>query len=142
MKRLIFILALMVSVSLAKAQEVSEKKVPSVIRLAFQQKYPNVKSVKWEKEKGNYEAGFKDGKINYSVLINAAGDIIETEVGIPAGELPADAKAYVIKNYPHKNIKEAAKITDARNNVSYEAEVDGRDLIFDDKGKFLKEVRD
>jgi len=142
MKRLIFILALMVSVSLVKAQEVSDKKVPSVIRLAFQQKYPNVKSVKWEKEKGNYEAGFKDGKINNSVLINAAGHIIETEVGIPAGELPADAKAYVIKNYPHKNIKEAAKITDARNNVSYEAEVDGRDLIFDDKGKFLKEVRD
>ncbi|TWI15805.1 PepSY-like domain-containing protein [Sphingobacterium siyangense] len=142
MKRLIFILALMVSVSLVKAQEVSEKKVPSVIKLAFQQKYPNVKSVKWEKEKGNYEAGFKVGKINYSVLINAAGHIIETEVGIPVGELPADAKAYIIKNYSHKNIKEAAKITDARNNVSSEAEVDGRDLIFDDKGKFLKEVRD
>ncbi len=38
--------------------------------------------------------------------------------------------------------QEVSKITDARNNVSYEAEVDGRDLIFDDKGKFLKEVRD
>jgi hypothetical protein len=142
MKRLIFILTLMVSITLVKAQEVSEKGVPSAVRLVFQQKYPNVKSVKWEKEKGDYEAGFKKGKINYSVLINASGHIIETEVEISAEELPADAKAYVVKNYPHKKIKEAAKITDARNSVSYEAEVDGRDLIFDNTGKFLKEVRD
>lgn len=142
MKRLVFILALMVTVSLANAQKVSEKDIPAAIKSTFQQKYPNVKSIKWEKEKGNYEAGFKEGKTNYSVLIDPSGHIIETEAEITIVELPADARAYVTKNYPHKNIKEAAKITDARDHVSFEAEIDGRDLIFDSTGKFLKEVRD
>jgi len=142
MKRLIFILALMVTVSLANAQKVSEKEIPAAIKSAFQQKYHNVKSVKWEKEKGNYEAGFKEGKTNCSVLIDPSGHIIETEVEITIVELPADARAYVTKNYPHKNIKEAAKITDAKNHVSFEAEIEGKDLIFDSTGKFLKEVKD
>ncbi|WP_312336837.1 PepSY-like domain-containing protein [Sphingobacterium sp.] len=142
MKKLIFILALMVTVSLANAQKILEKEIPAAIKSAFQQKYPNVKSVKWEKEKGNYEAGFKEGKTNYSVLIDPLGHVIETEVEITIVALPADARAYVTKNYPHKNIKEASKITDAKNHVSFEAEIDGRDLIFDSTGKFLKEVRD
>ncbi|MDR0265509.1 MAG: hypothetical protein LBJ04_19990 [Sphingobacterium sp.] len=46
MKKLIFILAMMVTVSLANAQKILEKEIPAAIKSAFQQKYPNVKSVK------------------------------------------------------------------------------------------------
>jgi len=46
------------------------------------------------------------------------------------------------KNIRAKKIKEAAKITDAKGVVTYEAEVTGKDLIFDASGKFLKEIKD
>ena len=142
MKKLLFLLAVMASVSFANAQKVSEKEVPAVVKSALQKSHPNAKGLKWEKEKGNYEAGFEVGETDYSVLIDASGNILETEVEIKTDALPASAKAYITKNYPGKKIKEAAKITDAKGVVTYEAEVDGKDLIFDNSGKFLKAVKD
>ncbi|MBC7865300.1 MAG: hypothetical protein IAF38_20155, partial [Bacteroidia bacterium] len=37
-----------------------------------------------------------------------------------------------------KKVKEAAKITDAKGVVTYEAEIDNADYIFDSTGNFLK----
>ncbi len=139
MKKLIFLLAAVAGVSFTNAQKVSEKEVPAVVKSALQKDYPNVKKVKWEKEKGNYEAGFEVKENDYSVLIDASGNIIETEVEINIDALPANIKSYITKNYPGKKIKEAAKITDNKGVVTYEAEVNDKDLIFDDSGKFLKE---
>jgi hypothetical protein len=59
--------------------------------------------------------------------------------------MPAKALSYIAANYPKTKIKEAAKITDNKNVVTYEAEVkiDGKnmDMIFDVAGKFLKLVK-
>lgn len=142
MKNLIFLLATVASVSFANAQKVSDKEVPAAVKSALQKSHSNAKGLKWEKGNGNYEAGFEVRETDYSVLIDASGKILETEVEIKMDELPANAKAYVTQNYPGKKIKEAAKITDAKSVVTYEAEVNGKDLIFDNSGKFLKEVKD
>lgn len=141
MEKLIFLLVAMASVSFANAQKVSEKEVPAVVKSALQKSHPNAKGLKWEKEEGNYEAGFKVGEADYSVLIDASGKILETEGEIKMEELPANAKAYVAKNYAAQKIKEVAKITDSKGVVTYEVEVKGKDLIFDNAGKFLKEVK-
>lgn len=142
MKKLVFLLAAVASVSFANAQKVSEKEVPVVVKSAFQKSHPNAKELKWEKEKANYEVDFKERETDYSALIDASGKILETEVEIKINELPANAKAYVAQHYPGQKIKEAAKITDNKGGVTYEAEVKGKDLIFDNTGKFLKEVKD
>ncbi len=142
MKKYFLLLAAMASVSLANAQKVSDKEVPAVVKSALQKSHPNAMGLKWEKEKGNYEAGFKVGETDYSVLIDALGNILETEVEIKMDELPANAKAYVAKHYAGQKIKEVAKITDIKGVVTYEAEVKGKDVIFDNSGKFLKEVKD
>ncbi|WP_346238998.1 PepSY-like domain-containing protein [Niabella insulamsoli] len=141
MKKLAFLLAAVASVSLANAQKVPQKEVPVVVKSAFQKSYPNAKELKWEKEKANYEAGFEVGETDCSALIDASGKILETEVEIKIDELPPNAKVYVAKHYPGQKIKEAAKITDNKGVVTYEAEVEGKDLIFDNTGKFLKEVK-
>jgi hypothetical protein len=39
---------------------------------------------------------------------------------------------------PGKKIKEASHITDAKGVISYEAEIDGVDYIFDADGKMLR----
>lgn len=141
MKKSIFLLAAVTYVSFANAQKVSEKEVPAVVKSTLQKEYPNAKNLKWDKENNNYEAEFEMAKINYSVLIDASGKMIETEVEINIDKLPANSKTYVTKNYPNKKIKEAAKITDTKGTITYEVEIDGRDLIFDNSGKFLKEVK-
>lgn len=142
MKKLIFLLAAVASVSFANAQKVSDKDVPAMVKSALQKNYPNAKELKWEKEKGNYEVGFELAKTDYSVLIDASGNILETEIEIKMDALPANAKAYVSKNYAGQKIREVAKITNSKGVVTYEVEVKGKDLIFDNSGAFIKEIKD
>lgn len=142
MKKLIFLWAALASTSLAEAQNISERQVPAIVKSSLHKSYPNATALKWEKEDGNYEVEFMVAETSYSVLMGATGNILETEVGIGTDVLPAAAKAYISQSYPGKEIKEAAKITDSKSTVTYEAEVNGRDLMFDHMGKFLKAVKD
>lgn len=139
MRKVTILLASMFAVTFANAQKVSDKEVPTTVKNTLQKNYPNAKELKWEKEKGNYEAEFEVNETDYSVLIDVSGNIIETEVEIKIDELPANAKAYISKNYAEQKIKEAAKITDSKGVVTYEAETKGKDLIFDSNGNFIKE---
>ena len=66
----------------------------------------------------------------------------ESEMDIKVTDLPATVLAYVKERYKGKTIKEGAKITTIDSTVNYEAEVDGKDVIFYTNGKFLKEVKD
>lgn len=142
MKKLIFLLVSAVGVSFANAQKIPGKEVPEAVKSSMQKSYSNAKNVKWEKEKDNYEAGFTFNATDYSVLFDASGSIVETETGIAINALPAAVKDYLSKHYPKQKIKEAAKITDDKGIVTYEAEINGKDIILDESGKLLKEVKD
>lgn len=138
MKKSVILLAAMFSLTFANAQKVSDKEVPTAVKNTLQKSYPNAKEIKWEKEKANYEAGFENKETEYSVLIDVLGNILETEIEIKVNALPAMAKEYVSKNYAGQKIKEATKITDNKGVVTYEAEIKGKDLIFDSNGNFIK----
>lgn len=114
--------------------------VPAAVKQAFEKQYPGTKA-KWDNENGKYEAGFKHNGHEMSVLYNANGTVDETEMEIPVSQLPAAAASYITQHKLGK-ISEAAKITKATGEVNYEAEVKGKDVIFDAAGKFLKEVKD
>ncbi|PBQ32770.1 hypothetical protein CNR22_13635 [Sphingobacteriaceae bacterium] len=142
MKKSILITAgLMISLA-ACAQKVKESEVPAVVKDAFKKSYKDAKEVKWEKEGANFEAEFEIGETDQSVAFDATGHLVETEVEIKVEELPSGAKDYFAKNYKDTKIKEATKITDAKGTVTYEAEIKGKDLIFDSTGKFIKEEVD
>lgn len=142
MKKSVIALSLFASAVLINAQKIQQKDIPAAVQKSFQKQYPTVKDVKWEKEKGNYEAGFKVNGTETSLLINASGKVLEVEKEISATSLSAPIHAYIAKHYPGEKVKDAAKITDANNVVTYEAEVKGKDLIFDSQGKFLRETHD
>lgn len=142
MKKSAILLAAMFAATFANAQKNSDKDVPAIVKATLQKNYPDAKEIKWEKEKGNYEAEFEVEETDYSLLIDASGNVLETEVEIKSDALPVKAKEYVSKNYPGQKIKEAAKITDSRGLVTYEAAVKGKDLIFDSNGNFIKETND
>jgi len=123
-----------------KAQDLKEKDVPEVVKSTLAKKYPDAKKVSWEKEKGNYEAnwGGKSGEDN-SAIFTPSGNFIEIVQAIPIDQLPASIASYVAKHYNGAKIKEAGKVTDASGKHMYEVEIKGKDLIFDEKGNFLKE---
>ncbi|MBP9214636.1 MAG: PepSY-like domain-containing protein, partial [Chitinophagaceae bacterium] len=80
-------------------------------------------------------------KVNHSILMDAQGNIIETEIGIEATQLPKGVLEYVKKHYPNKKIKEVAKITDTKETITYEVEIKGMDLIFNTNGVFVKAIK-
>lgn len=142
MKKTVVLMAAMLVTTFAFAQKVKESEVPETIKSAFQKQHPNAKEVKWEKENGNYEAEFEMGETESSVLYNTDGNLLETEVEITAADLPKKASEYVQAHYKDQKMKEVAKISDAKGIVTYEAEIQGMDLIFDNAGKFIKEVKE
>ncbi|MCW3117182.1 MAG: hypothetical protein JWM28_1264 [Chitinophagaceae bacterium] len=138
---LILVLAITTLTVAACAQKLDASKVPAAVKTAFAKQYPGV-TAKWEKEKSNYEAGFKQNGTSISVLYDANGTMTESETDIKISDLPPTVLAYVKEHYKGKSIKEGAKITKADGTVNYEAEVNGKDVMFDADGKFLKEVKD
>jgi hypothetical protein len=138
MKKLIFGIFGMGVVLTACAQK---SETPQVVQDAFNKQFPGAKEVKWEKEGDNYEAAFEKNEQDLSVVIDAKGNILETEVGIEIKDLPQNVQDYLAKNYAGKKIDEAAKIVDAKGTLTYEAEIEKMDLLFDSKGNFIKKSK-
>jgi hypothetical protein len=113
--------------------------VPVVVKTALSTKYPVASKVTWEKEKGNYEAnwGGKSGE-DKSVQFTPTGEFIEIVNAIQVSELPAAVLVYVKQHYKGAKITEAGKVTDSKGKISFEAEVHKKDVVFDEKGNFVK----
>jgi hypothetical protein len=142
MKKLFIIAVAMVFAGFfVNAQKIDASKVPAAVKAGLSKQYPGV-TAKWEKETGKYEANFKQNGNTMSVLFEVNGTMIESEMDITIASLPASVLAYVKDHYKGKTIKEGAKITKANGTINYEAEVDGKDVIFDVNGKYLKEAKD
>jgi hypothetical protein len=80
--------------------------------------------------------------VETSVLIDPSGNITETETKIAVSALPKTVADYCVKNYVDRKITEASKIVDAKGVITYEAEINRTDLLFDADGKFIKESKD
>jgi len=134
MKRLLGILLLMGGLAISsQAQKINGAKVPAPVKAAFQKAHPAVK-VTWEMEQANYEAGFSLNGKETSEVYTPGGALLETESSIKSSELPAA----VLARLKGKKIAEAAKITKADGTIWYEAEVKGKDLLFDANGNTVK----
>ncbi|WP_373513823.1 PepSY-like domain-containing protein [Persicitalea sp.] len=135
MKRMILVALMAATVPFgARAQKVKADKVPAAVKTAFAKAYPTASDVEWEKEKnGDFEVEFEQGKVELSVVYNPLGVEQEVEQEIKISELPAAVQA-ALKG---KKIKEAAIIKKG-GQTYYEAEVGGKDLIFDASGKPVK----
>lgn len=139
MKTLLCSLLLWFAIISVQAQTVSETLIPAPARTTFAEAYPTAKKVKWDKEKSHYEANFEQAGVNHSVLFSEKGEIMETEMEIPVSRLPQGVATYVAAHYKGQKIKEAAKITNNKGEITYEAEIKGKDLIFDSNGKIINE---
>ena len=142
MKKIVAFIAFITAISFAaSAQKIDAGKVPKSVKTSFTKQFPGV-ATKWEKENGKYEASFKKDGNTMSALFEKNGTMTESETDIKVSALPAAVLAYVKANYKSKTIKEAAKITKSDGTIMYEAEVDGKDVIFDSNGKFVRVMKE
>lgn len=115
--------------------------VPPGIKQSFTNDFPGTKS-KWEKEGDKYEVNFVYEGKDMSVVYDANGNKQETETGMKISDLPIPVKNYLVKNYKGQKIKGAAIITKSNGEVNYEAEIKGRDVLFNKDGTFIKTSKD
>lgn len=115
------------------AQKMTADKVPSAVKESFAKLYPDVKSAKWDKEGSDYEASFKMAGKDMSVVLDGKGLEKEVETDIKFSELPMPVQT-ALKG---KKVKEAAIIKKG-GKIFYEAEVGGKDLLFEADGKMAK----
>ena len=136
---ILFFISTFLLATVIYAQKLKEADVPKAVKAALAQKYPQAKKVTWEKEKGNYEAnwGGKSGEDN-SVQFTPTGEFVEIVNAIPVSSLPKPVIDYVKTHYKGARITEAGIVTDAKGKKSYEAEVNKKDILFDEKGNFVK----
>jgi hypothetical protein len=139
MKKLIASAAIALTLATSCSQKSKESEVPKTILKTFNSNFKNTKVEKWDKEKdGGYEAEFDHNGIETSATFSADGKLRETEQEVEKSALPAGISDYVSKNHPGKDMQETAKITTSEGIVMYEVEIDKKDLMFDDKGNFIK----
>ena len=123
-----------------QAQKMNSEDVPGTVKAGLQKAYSG-KDVKWDKEGDNFEASFKQKGKETSIVLDASGKTLETEVEINKRELPVSILDVLKKDYQGYEIEEAAKI-DSNGVITYETEVEKDektfDLIFDGQGKLLK----
>ena len=141
MKKMFFIGLILATIP-AFAQKLDDSKVPAPVKKAFTENFAGATAIKWEKENGIYEVGFKQNNQNKSATFAPDGAWMETEQSIEISAVPPSATAYIAKNYKGEKLKEAAKLKLANGEIHYEAEVNGLDIIFDEKGDFIKTQKD
>ena len=89
MKRtLVVILATFFVAAGTFAQKISFDKVPVNVKAKFTALYPKITKTNWELENGNYEAEFDFDKVETTVVINPAGELVQTEIEIGYSALP------------------------------------------------------
>jgi hypothetical protein len=115
--------------------------VPDVVKNENMNRYPDSKTqqITWETENGNYEAnwGGQDGEAN-SVAYTPTGTFVEIVKAIPVTQLPQSANNYINQNYKTPQFGDIGKVLDAKGKTSYEVEINGKALIFDANGNFVK----
>lgn len=112
----------------------SQKTPPSVVLTSFQERFPKIQNPEWEKEKnGGWEAEFEKDSVETSASFSADGTWIETETEVEFAQLPTPVQTAL----QGKKVKETARIQRSDGSIIYEAEVRGKDLLFDASGKRL-----
>lgn len=142
MKKLVILSVALVIASTIHAQHnLALSRIPAATKAAFAKAHPNLAGT-WEKEAGNYEVSFKEGGKDMSCIIDKNGKIYETETEIGVNQLPSPVTAYLDKHYKGIKVKEAATIVKADGKIIYEAEIKGKDVLFDANGQLIHPVKD
>ncbi|MBI3236060.1 MAG: PepSY-like domain-containing protein [Bacteroidetes bacterium] len=127
MKKIIILAFVLIGISsIGFAQDTVPKPIipPKAVRKTFKERFPDAKSVRWEKEDAReYEASFRNKTTKKSATFSNKGELLETETRIPFLDLPEKVqKAYFAKHSKSKPTR-ITKIETSRGVITYELEM-------------------
>ena len=143
-KILLSLLAVLLLGTGLPAQDLAAKDVPAAVTDGLKAKFPDAADVKWKKNKsGKYEADFKLSGKKAEAKFLADGKWDASERRVDVAQLPAPAGDYIKKNYAAYKIdwvewQEEADAAGNRYEVKLRRDKAEAELVFDEKGKFLK----
>lgn len=140
MKKIILFIVLAGFFMNVQGQKMNSNDVPVAVKNSFKKNYPSINDADWSKDGMNFSAGFEENKLERTVTYAGTGVLVGINEEIVVSAIPNLATAYVQKNYNGNEIDSASKITVADGTVTYSTEVDGKDLVFDSKGNFVKSM--
>ena len=132
---------------------VSKSQIPPAMIEYINRSYSGHSHIKYYQEKIQdtlyYEAVFKKGEDEYSLLFDLSGSLYETEKTMPFKELPdrliEKIEAYLKKEFTGYKVTETQEV-DRKGNLMYELSVKGKkqsktsfyEIYFSRQGDFLK----
>ncbi len=141
MKKIFLPFILFITISISCGQKFKTWQIPKEVVNNFHRQYPGIEA-DWKKKDSIFEATFRSGGNNISILFNKAGDLLQTEKIIKASAMPNTVKAYLAENNADQKITKAKKVTKNNGEVNYEVALDGQHLTFSEEGKFIKMTND
>ena len=115
---------------------------PAKVTEAFKAKFPNAKSVEWEKENdAEWEAEFKLNGVEYSANFSTDGMWKETEHEIKVSELPQSVTSTLSKEFSGFEIEEVEMI-ETPEFSGYEVEIEKgeetMEVVLNNTGKVIE----
>ena len=137
----VFLLTLSLGTASVQAQM---RKIPSKVTDAFTAKYPDATGVEWRDKVSEFSVVFTSNGVKYDARYNGKGKWLNTESEVPIDNLPAPVKEGIEKSKYSDWEAEKAHRVDRPDKVQYRVQVgksgvQKKNLIFDDKGKLLKD---
>lgn len=132
--------------SMLNAQDLTQKDVPSVVMIAFQNTYNNMSNVEWEKDGNHYKVEFDDNNIEHEIWYSKEGIIVKSEKEITENQLPNTITTVLERDYPNYKI-ESIELIESENKTTYEVELEkAKDeeikVVFDATGSVLSSKKD
>lgn len=147
MKKYLFILITLLSISTVKAQEMSQSAVPEKVRSYVTQNYPKFKMAEWEynKKRKTYSASFYENGKHVILSISEGGELLYSKEDIFTREIPSKITSYINKEYPNSEVTGGSKEFKDKM-VTYDVEItvigkngsNSKTMIFDVDGNILK----
>jgi len=146
MKKITLITALLISVWSVQAQKIEPQNVPASVIQSFNKLYPDVVSVKWELEEGNYEAKYKKNDIKSEAIFSSTGTFIQAEKSLSSpNDLPISVLNALKKDFLGFTYEDAEIITTADGKVLYEVEAANAsisyELLYDANGNMISKTQ-
>jgi hypothetical protein len=141
MKNVFLMLAVAAIFSLTACAQTG-KNVPAKVKTSFNNKFPEVKKVSWDKENAHeWEAEFKMNGQEYSANFATDGTWKETEYRVKVAALPKAVKSTLESEFKGYNV-EMAEVSETHEGKVFEIKIENdeheMEVVIDGNGKVIK----
>lgn len=119
------------------AQSTRTASIPVNVLDQFALLYPDATDVHWTEQNDKYLAEFRNNKMHAAAMMNADGQLLQTEMEIRPIALPPDATAFLVDQIKVKKIEEATIIEESPGRFIFTATADDTEFRFDNEGRVI-----